>query len=74
MLLSSLLETTVVTATVENAEDIPLVLERAVERVRVSASGNISRGILVTRHSPGQFSIRLSEDVPFGLTRECYAY
>ena len=29
-----------------------------------------SHGILVTRHGPGNYTVALSEQVPFGVTRE----
>jgi hypothetical protein len=32
------------------------------------------RGILVTRHGPTAFTVGLSDDVPFGLTREYQAW
>lgn len=71
---SSILDPSVVTATVESAQEVPRVLGLAVERVREAAVDDTSRGILVTRHAPGHFSIRLSDEVPYGLTRERYAY
>lgn len=73
-MLSSMLDPAVITVTVDSAEVVPDVLSAAIERVREAAAGNTSRGILVTRHAPGDFSIRLSDEVPYGLTRERYAY
>ena len=73
-MLSSLLDPALVTATVDSAEAVPDVLAAAVQRVREAAPGNTSKGILITQHEPGNFSIRLSEEVPYGLTRERYAY
>jgi hypothetical protein len=45
-------------------------LEAAVAKVREHAVLDGQRGILVTRHAPGSFTVALSDDVPFGLTRE----
>lgn len=41
--------------------------------LRVQAASGDRRGILITRHSPTQFTVALSKDVPYGLTRECHA-
>lgn len=53
----------------DSAAQIEERLNLAVQYLQPLASRN-RHGILVTRLNPGQHSICLSEDVPFGLTRE----
>jgi hypothetical protein len=45
-------------------------LEAAVKELQQAAMVHGRHGILVTRHEPGAYTVALSEDVPFGLTRE----
>lgn len=45
-------------------------LNEAVAIVRTAAMQDGLHGILVTRHNFDSFTVSLSEDVPFGLTRE----
>ncbi|PNH86200.1 hypothetical protein CXZ05_02100 [Arthrobacter sp. AFG20] len=45
-------------------------LGRAVELVQRRAMTDGRHGILVTRHSAGSFSVAVSADVPYGVTRE----
>ncbi|WP_284984479.1 hypothetical protein [Arthrobacter sp. efr-133-TYG-118] len=45
-------------------------LDAAVAEAYFEAVGNGTRGVLVTRHDFDWFSVALSHDVPFGLTRE----
>lgn len=40
--------------------------------LRLRAMTLPKRGILITRHSPELFTVALSGDVPYGLTRECH--
>lgn len=49
-------------------------LEAAVSVARERAMHERSRGILVTRHEAGKFSVALSDAVPFGITHECQAW
>lgn len=49
-------------------------LNDAVNRIRERAMKERRRGILVTHESPGQFTVALSDDVPFGLTKEMQAW
>lgn len=49
-------------------------LDEAVSRVRVMALQEPRRGILVTRHDYQFFTVSLSDDIPFGLTREHQAW
>lgn len=49
-------------------------LNEAVAVVREEAMREGRRGILVTRHSSGDFTVSLSDDVPFGLTLENQAW
>jgi hypothetical protein len=45
-------------------------LEAAVKKLQQAATVHGRHGILVTRHEPGAYTVALSEDVPFGITRE----
>ena len=45
-------------------------LDAAVAAARVEACTDRTRGVLVIRHEFNRFSVALSPDVPFGLTRE----
>lgn len=45
-------------------------LEAAVSAAQVEARASGTQGVLVTRHDFARFSVSLSHDVPFGLTRE----
>lgn len=45
-------------------------LDEAVDRAKALALQEGGQGILVTRTSPGSFTVALSDMVPFGLTRE----
>jgi hypothetical protein len=63
-----------VAARVTQASEVDAVLSAAVERVRVAAVQNRSKGIMITAQEPGSFIVHLSDEVPYGLTRERYAY
>ena len=54
---------------VESARQIEERLNAAVQDLQPLAA-RARNGILVTRLNPGHFSISLSKEVPFGLTRE----
>lgn len=45
-------------------------LEAAVNHLQETAKLTGTCGILVTRHSPGSYTAALSDQVPFGMTRE----
>lgn len=45
-------------------------LEEAVKALRARAIPEERKGILVTRHDYGSFTVSLSESVPYGQTRE----
>ncbi|WP_437773645.1 hypothetical protein [Arthrobacter sp. KNU40] len=45
-------------------------LEAAVQDLKEAAMRSRTCGILITRHQPGQYTAELSDQVPFGLTRE----
>jgi AmiR/NasT family two-component response regulator len=49
-------------------------LDAAVAAVRERATGEKRRGVLVTRHSATEFTVALSDHVPFGLTQENHAW
>ncbi|MEW9871306.1 hypothetical protein [Arthrobacter sp. HS15c] len=54
---------------VDSARQIEERLNAAVKELQPLAA-SARHGILVTRLNPGHYTISLSEDVPFGLTRE----
>lgn len=45
-------------------------LEAAVRDLQKEALQTRTRGILITRHQPGHYTAELSDQVPFGITRE----
>jgi hypothetical protein len=45
-------------------------LEAAVNHLQETAKLTGTCGILVTRHKPGSYTAALSDQVPFGMTRE----
>lgn len=49
-------------------------LSGAIDRIRDTAMIERRRGILVTHQAPGQFKVTLSDEVPFGLTRQKVAW
>lgn len=51
--------------------DMEAKLETAVEHLRGRARSGLGRGILVTRHSPWEFTLELHPSVPYGTTLEC---
>jgi hypothetical protein len=63
-----------VAARVTKASELDAALSSAVERVRKAAVHNRSKGIMITAQEPGSFIVHLSDEVPYGLTRERYAY
>lgn len=55
---------------VPNTAAMETELAAAVDTVRQAALTERRCGILITRHGPGKYTVSLSDDVPFGLTRE----
>ncbi|WP_258062043.1 hypothetical protein [Arthrobacter sp. ZGTC412] len=55
---------------VDSAGEVEDRLNSAVRGLQVIAARTRTHGILVTRLSPGHFRVSLSDQVPFGLTRE----
>ena len=55
---------------VNSAGEVEDRLNSAVKDLQVIAARSRTHGILVTRLNPGHFSVSLSDQVPFGLTRE----
>jgi hypothetical protein len=45
-------------------------LNRAVELAQQRAVEEGRHGVLVTRHGPASFTVEVSADVPYGITRE----
>lgn len=62
------------TITVTDRSAMEHQLEAAVSVARERAMHERSRGILVTRHGAGKFSVALSDAVPFGITQELQAW
>ena len=62
------------TLTVADRASMDSQLEAAVTAAKAQALAEKRHGILVTRHSMGEFTVALSETVPFGLTREHQAW
>lgn len=58
------------TITATDRKSLDRQLDAAVAIAREQAMPEGRRGILVTRHGPDAFTVALSDDVPFGLTRE----
>jgi hypothetical protein len=56
--------------TVDEAQGL---LDIVVDELRRHAIEDGTHGILVTKTGPGQFTVELSEDVPYGLTEEAVA-
>lgn len=56
--------------TAVDRESMDLKLDAAVAEVREHALRGGRKGILITRHAPGSFTVTLSEEVPYGLTQE----
>lgn len=55
---------------VNSRQDLEDHLEAAVRDLQEAALQAGTCGILVTRHSPGNYTAELSDQVPFGMTRE----
>ncbi|MET3936440.1 hypothetical protein [Arthrobacter sp. OAP107] len=55
---------------VTNRQALDEHLEAAVKDLQEVAMLTGTHGILVTRHRPGNYTASLSEQVPFGMTRE----
>lgn len=53
-----------------SADKADLLLDLVVEELRHLARQDRDCGILATRTGPGQFTVELSEQVPYGSTRE----
>lgn len=62
------------TLNVSDRHSMDTELDAAVAAAKAHALIGGSHGILVTRHGVNQFTVDLSEAVPFGLTRECQAW
>lgn len=53
-----------------NKEDLNKALNAAVNKAITHAAASTGRGILVTRHSYNSFNVRVTSEVPFGITKE----
>ncbi|MCO4251255.1 hypothetical protein [Pseudarthrobacter raffinosi] len=45
-------------------------IEAAVQQLQDVAALTRTHGILITRHQPGRYTAMLSDEVPYGVTRE----
>ncbi|AUI50613.1 hypothetical protein SAMN04489742_2077 [Arthrobacter crystallopoietes] len=59
--------------TATTAEEAQRLLDIVVDELRRLAVAEGTHGILVTKTGPGQFSVELSENVPYGITEEAIA-
>ncbi|WP_159825963.1 hypothetical protein [Arthrobacter sp. 9AX] len=55
----------------ESAHVVNENLNAAVELAQQDAIGEGKHGVLVTRHGHASFTVAVSGDVPYGITREC---
>ncbi|AOT02451.1 hypothetical protein [Arthrobacter sp. U41] len=55
---------------VDSREVLDERLEDAVRGLQQIAMATGTQGILLTRHKPGHYTAALSDQVPFGMTRE----
>ena len=55
---------------VENRQVLDERLDDAVRGLQQIAMATGTHGILITRHKPGHYTAALSDQVPFGMTRE----
>jgi hypothetical protein len=62
------------TLTVADRQSMDAELDAAVTAAKAQALAGERYGILVTRHGVDKFTVALSEDVPFGMTREHQAW
>ncbi|MFT4471335.1 hypothetical protein ACMX2H_15640 [Arthrobacter sulfonylureivorans] len=58
--------------TAQTASEAHDLLNAAVEELQKIAAIDADCGILVTRTGPGQFTVELSDDVPYGITQESH--
>ncbi len=56
--------------TVSDTRAMETELSAAIDALRQTALAERRCGILITRHGTGKYIVTLSDDVPFGLTRE----
>jgi hypothetical protein len=59
--------------TATTAEEAQRLLDIVVEELQRVAVEEGTHGILVTKTGPGQFTVELSEGVPYGVTEEAVA-
>lgn len=57
---------------VNTRNDLDPRLAAAVRDLQETALYARTRGILITRHQPGHYTAELSDQVPFGMTRELF--
>jgi hypothetical protein len=57
---------------VNSRQDLDDHIEAAVRDLKAATLQTWTRGILITRHVPGHYTAELSDQVPFGMTRELF--
>lgn len=57
---------------VTTRHDLEERLSAAVTALQETAMRTRTHGILITRHQPGNYTAALSDQVPYGLTRELF--
>jgi hypothetical protein len=63
-----------ITVRVTDRDSLENELNAAVSALRERATGERRQGILVTRHAANEFTVALSDSVPFGMTQENHAW
>lgn len=71
--MDSISTTTVKQITASTVDEAQRLLDIVVDELQRLAVEEGSHGILVTKTGPGQFTVELSEDVPYGITEEAVA-
>jgi hypothetical protein len=68
--MTSLTHKKITASSVDEADNL---LDAVVDELQQLAGQDGVHGILVTKTGPGQFTVELSEEVPFGVTEEAIA-
>jgi spore coat protein U-like protein len=62
----------IITVRTENPAELHDQLDQGEKLLQVAAAASATQGILITCHDPSHYTLRLSDDVPFGITRSRY--
>ena len=63
-----------ITVIITDRESLESQLDAAVSAIREGSMAERRWGILVTRHAANEFTVALSESVPFGMIQEHHAW